>query len=130
MAIELVCRVLSWCNRHGKTRPVVLEGSWGQVWPIVGRKDDPTSSGQTAFRPDLPGYPDPGRTPKEPQAPETVTPYVARCRGAAMARGAAVDRRHTFARVAASRGRGRGPPFEFHVNFKLIDWGGRRRGPL
>ena len=38
MALELVCGADFWCNRHCRTSPVVLEGSWGQVWPKIGRK--------------------------------------------------------------------------------------------
>jgi hypothetical protein len=38
LALELVCGVDFWCNRHCKTSPVVVEGFWGQVWPKIGRK--------------------------------------------------------------------------------------------
>jgi hypothetical protein len=38
LALELVCGADSWCNRHCKTSPVVLEGLGGQVWPNIGRK--------------------------------------------------------------------------------------------
>ena len=37
VALELVCGVDFWCNRHCRTTPVVLEGFWGQVWPKIGR---------------------------------------------------------------------------------------------
>ncbi len=29
MALELVCEVHVWCNRHCRTSPVVLERFWG-----------------------------------------------------------------------------------------------------
>ncbi len=38
MALEFVCRVDFWCNRHCRTSPVVLEGFWGQVWPKISQK--------------------------------------------------------------------------------------------
>ncbi len=38
IALELVCGADFWCNRHGKTSPVNLEGFWGQVWQKIDRK--------------------------------------------------------------------------------------------
>ena len=38
MVLELICGADFWCNRHCRTSPVVPEGSWGQVWPKIGRK--------------------------------------------------------------------------------------------
>ncbi len=38
MALELVCGADFWCNRHCRTRAVVLEGFLGQVWPKLERK--------------------------------------------------------------------------------------------
>ena len=51
MALELVCGADFWCNRHCRTSPVVLEGSWGQVWPKIDRKPAKKSEFQSANEP-------------------------------------------------------------------------------
>ena len=38
---RICLRASFWCNRHCKTNPVDLEGSWGQVWPKNNRKSTP-----------------------------------------------------------------------------------------
>ncbi len=51
-ALELGCREDFWRNRHCKTIPVDLEGSWGLGPNVAGNgpKTDPNISGQIVFQ--------------------------------------------------------------------------------
>ena len=50
MALELVCGADFWCNRHCRTRPVFLEGFWGQVWPKINQKPKTYSNSNSMGR--------------------------------------------------------------------------------
>ncbi len=59
MALELVCGVDLWCNRHCRTSPVVLEGLWGQIWPKTDRKPRKTKISYSPYWPLLQPLPRP-----------------------------------------------------------------------